>query len=650
MKLKSIVSAFIIVLFFSCKDKQKTDSVVDDAQFSGFVSEYTSGIISTKSPIQVVLTKPQEAWENGAELDSDIIEISPNTNGALKAVDKNTLVFTPQKPLMQDTQYTFSLDLKKIYKDAPDDLDDFAFFVTTIKQEFSISTEPVQSYDNKRQHVLGQLRTADDLSLETAKKLIKATHNGKSIAVAFDEQPAEGTQFNFKIDNIERQDGDPELELVYSGKAFDIDTEGKQTINIPGKSNFSVLNVNVEQSENPVVKINFSDPIKKGQNFKGLVVLSEDTNPRFSVKGNTLNVYPSKDHTGSVLLEVFDGIESADGKKLKKKFTETIAFEELKPMVRVLSNGTILPSSTNLKINFEAVNLSAVDVRVFRIYEDNVLQFLQINSLNGTSSLRRVARPIARKKLELQNNLSVNNGKWKAHSLDLKALITPEQGAIYRVEFSFRPQYSLYTCESTNYSATVENENENFDNEDSENSFWDYSENYYNNDYDWYQRDNPCHTSYYRNKKASTNVLASNLGVTIKKGVKNSYFVAVANILDTKPVNGAKVVFYNYQQQSVGSTTTNSEGIAFFDSKTPAFFAVAENAGQKTYVRLNDGNALSVSKFKVNGVKLQGVVTWFDNFCVLLRGEGRPPQLVYKHAISTIAPGAHVQLFDEDDS
>jgi host factor-I protein len=50
----------------------------------------------------------------------------------------------------------------------------------------------------------------------------------------------------------------------------------------------------------------------------------------------------------------------------------------------------------------------------------------------------------------------------------------------------------------------------------------------------------------------------------------------------------------------------------------------------------------------VNGVKLQGVVTWFDNFCVLLRGDGRPPQLVYKHAISTIAPSAPVQLFDEE--
>jgi host factor-I protein len=49
--------------------------------------------------------------------------------------------------------------------------------------------------------------------------------------------------------------------------------------------------------------------------------------------------------------------------------------------------------------------------------------------------------------------------------------------------------------------------------------------------------------------------------------------------------------------------------------------------------------------FLVNGVKLQGVVTWFDNFCVLLRRDGQA-QLVYKHAISTIMPSGPVQLFE----
>ncbi len=56
--------------------------------------------------------------------------------------------------------------------------------------------------------------------------------------------------------------------------------------------------------------------------------------------------------------------------------------------------------------------------------------------------------------------------------------------------------------------------------------------------------------------------------------------------------------------------------------------------------------------FLVNGVKLQGVVSWFDNFCVLLRRDGQA-QLVYKHAISTIMPAQPVQLyepaFDEAD-
>ncbi len=53
--------------------------------------------------------------------------------------------------------------------------------------------------------------------------------------------------------------------------------------------------------------------------------------------------------------------------------------------------------------------------------------------------------------------------------------------------------------------------------------------------------------------------------------------------------------------------------------------------------------------FLVNGIKLQGVVTWFDNFCVLLRRDGHS-QLVYKHAISTIMPGQPVNLMDEEDA
>ncbi len=57
---------------------------------------------------------------------------------------------------------------------------------------------------------------------------------------------------------------------------------------------------------------------------------------------------------------------------------------------------------------------------------------------------------------------------------------------------------------------------------------------------------------------------------------------------------------------------------------------------------------VSVTVFLVNGVKLQGVITWFDSFCVLLRRDGQS-QLVYKHAISTIMPSQPVSLYDDSE-
>ena len=58
---------------------------------------------------------------------------------------------------------------------------------------------------------------------------------------------------------------------------------------------------------------------------------------------------------------------------------------------------------------------------------------------------------------------------------------------------------------------------------------------------------------------------------------------------------------------------------------------------------------VSVTIFLINGVKLQGFVSWFDNFCVLLRRDGQS-QLVYKHAISTIMPGQSINLYNGETS
>jgi host factor-I protein len=68
---------------------------------------------------------------------------------------------------------------------------------------------------------------------------------------------------------------------------------------------------------------------------------------------------------------------------------------------------------------------------------------------------------------------------------------------------------------------------------------------------------------------------------------------------------------------------------------------------QDTFLNSVRKSKTPLTIFLINGVKLQGVVSWFDNFCVLLRRDGQS-QLIYKHAISTIMPSAPVQLYEPE--
>ena len=75
--------------------------------------------------------------------------------------------------------------------------------------------------------------------------------------------------------------------------------------------------------------------------------------------------------------------------------------------------------------------------------------------------------------------------------------------------------------------------------------------------------------------------------------------------------------------------------------------ATEKNNVQEIFLNTIRRNKTPVTVFLVNGVKLQGIVTWFDNFSLLLRRDAHS-QLVYKHAVSTIMPGQPVQLFESD--
>jgi uncharacterized protein YfaS (alpha-2-macroglobulin family) len=279
-----------------------------------------------------------------------------------------------------------------------------------------------------------------------------------------------------------------------------------------------------------------------------------------------------------------------------------------------------LPNSQDLFFNFEAVNLQSVDVRIIKIFENNVLQFLQNNSLNSnnSNSIRQVGRRVALKKMPLITNPKANTGKWKAYAVDLSKMIKTEPGAIYRVELSFNMEDAIYACSEED----LDEDDEDYydddyyydydteaseDDEEREEQYWDnliYRYKYYT--YNWRQRDNPCHAAYYNEDRiVTTNILASNLGVIAKRGNNQTYYFVVSDIISTKPVAQAQVTLYNYQQQEIAQLTTNTEGMAQYKADKNAYFAVVSNGVNKTYIKLDDGNSLSLSKFNVSGKKLK---------------------------------------------
>lgn len=624
MKLRTWLLLLIgIVAFQACKKSSK-DFNSDPSLYKDYITSYTSGLISTKNPIQVGLQIHTDQWKANQEIDDKLFSISPKVSGKIVYLSNNSLSFIPEKKLAQNQEYQVTFHLSKI-SDVPKELRDFKFTVKTTKQDFALETWDFQSIGENYYFLNGTINTSDWMSTAEAKELITAKTGSQKSRVKIIGQTDEARFFSFVVDSIPRDVAEAKLEIEWDGKSQKIDQKGKLELAIPAKNTFKIIDAKISDDSNQSFWINFSDPIKRNQNFDGLINIQHTDDIKFSVDGNSIKVFSDTPFDGETTINLFQGLENVYGKKIAKDTALKLVFEQQKPAIKMAKNGTILPSSENLKVNFQVTNLKAVDVKIYKIFENNVLQFLQDNQLDGKYSLRKVAAPIAKTTLDLSTGNLSSLRKWSTYALDISALIRPEPGAIYRIEFSFKKSYSLYNCP-----ASTEDEETVVDEEEESDVNMDYDEwdedNYYYYDYNWEEKDDPCKNTYYYNTTVATNILATDLGVVAKKGLNNTFFFAVNNIITTEPVSNASIAIYDFQQQLLTTIETNIDGIANFTLDKKAFFAVVKKDNHTTYVKLDDGLALAVSNFDVDGVSLQ---KGLNGFIYTERGVWRPGDLIH---------------------
>ena len=615
----------VIAGFSSCKSNQK--DIIPSAEYAPYVNAYTGGVISQNSTIRIELTQDQPMVDLNQELKDNPFSFSPSLKGKTYWVSKNTIEFVPEEGALKPGAFyegTFHLG---DFVDVDKKLEEFNFSFRVQERNFSIHTDPitVTATQPDQVTVTGEIRFSDVVKKEEVEKMLTAgSEKNKSYPIEI-TQTDHPTRYAFSISQITREAEDYQLEITAKGNPAGIDRTQNESILIPAKNSFRFLSaVRIDQPENGI-EIIFSDPVSNTQDLKGLIDVPEVSSSIFQIKENKVFVYFEAGKQNKLTLNIHEGIRNSQDKPLGTSHSISFSELNLKPQVEMATSAAILPDSKSLIIPFRAVNLYAVDLSVIRIFENNVLMFMQNNSLSSANELRRSGRLVYKKTLWLAKDSSKDVHRWEDYSIDLAGLIHQEPGAIYRVILSFRQEYSAYPCGGSENKEMQFADNKSSDNltkvsgetlsEDDE-AVWDTPETYYYyngsvpmdwSQYRWTERDNPCHPSYYMNSDriAACNIFASNLGMIVKRNSLNKLWIAVNNILDTKPVAKAQVTIYNFQLQPIGKGETNGEGLVEITPKGVPFIAVAEADKQKAYVRVVDGEEQSVSRFDVEGKDIQ---------------------------------------------
>lgn len=614
----------MIVSFSSCTRTQK--DIIPSAEYAPYVNAYTGGVISQNSTIRIELTHEQPMVDLNNELKENPFSFSPSLKGKAYWVSNNTIEFVPEEgTLKPGSLYECTFQLGK-FVEVDKKLKEFNFSFRVQERNFTLSIEPLPITDAQPDeiNIKGEICFSDIVKKEEVEKILTAKDgNNKSYPVEI--IPTDNlTRYQFCINQVPRDTEDYQLTITANGSPARIDQTQSEEVLIPAKDSFRFLSATrIDEPENGI-EVVFSAPLSDTQDLKGLIEIPELSSSVFQIKENRVFIYFEANQLSKLTLNIHEGVKSSQGKTLGTSHSISFSEINLKPQVEMLTTAAILPDSKSLIIPFRAVNLYAVDLSVIRIFENNVLMFMQTNSLASANELRRSGRLVYKKTLWLGKDTSKDIHNWENYSIDLAGLIRQEPGAIYRVILSFRQEYSAYPCGGVDNQEIKFADNNTPDGlmkvsgsalSEADEAVWDTPEAYYYYNggtmdwsvYRWKERDNPCHPSYYMNsdRAAACNVFASNLGMIVKRNSLNKLWIAVSNILDTNPVGKAQVTVYNFQLQPIGKGETNGEGFVEISSKGTPFIVVAEAEKQKAYVRVVDGEEQSVSRFDVGGKEIQ---------------------------------------------
>lgn len=520
------------------------------------------------------------------------VSFSPKIDFDVEVLNSQTALIHPKSPLKYKTTYKMGVNVGKIIG------------AKSSKKSYSISVvSPVLRYTDGKLSILpdeenffieGTIESSDPIDGKYIEAGMTVSRSGCTVAWSHSD---DGRKHGYKIDNIVPEAQSYKLTVKRDYSMYDDREIVEITYDVPAKGEFSVLasEVFLEPYRFEIV---FSSVLDKRQIYNNLITMPGAGKLKFLSENNKLVIYPSVKAEGHQKVTIDKLIKNTRNGTLNDDWSRTFQIPSDEPSVKFVNKGAILPSSSGMNIQFQAVNYEKIRVRVKQIYENNVLQYLQSNSLNSTDSyIDRVARTIKDTTFALGDPTSVKLKNIAIYGLNLSDIVKIQKGAIYKVEIrGVNPLVDL--------------------GED----YWE-SDYYFGNWSDYGQR--------------SKNILVSDLGVIVKGSDLGEYTFFVTNLLTTAPVSGAKIMAYNNVNQLVGEATTNGEGKAVVTSTDKPYSAIISAGQEKTYIKIGD-SPLSISNFEVGGTAVQ---KGQKGFIFGERGVWRPGDDIYLTFISMVTDG-----------
>lgn len=604
------------LLATGCKDNTRDAS--PELPYSSYVSAFTSGKISRFSPVYLIFTHDVPADKQDAAKLSKQIKIKPAVKGTFSFDGNRTVVFKPADGFDRNATYEVTADLSSWF-DTRDAEKDFTFTFSTYPaairgylETFGINEKNKNGYD-----ITYMIYTADREKPEAVESLIGSSEKAEAVW----RHSPDGKKHEVTYHNVlpgAGQERSMWLSVLPNKLGYDVD-ETLCSAAVPQQNDFSVYRVEYQRDPERFIEVTFTRLLDETQAMEGLAYLSDNKNKAVNVTGNKLRLYPDNDRTGTLNVHLDKGIRSKDGTALQKSVVEQVDADTRLPDVEFIGKGVIIPQSSEMIVPFRAIYLRGVVVRVIRIFEQNIGQFLQNNDLDGSSNLMQVGRLVARKTILLDETGTADLSRWDTYALDLHKLMEPEPGAIYRIELSFDKRLSGYPCggELPELSPSQIEADDKIKFREESSRFDNGGYYYYNGDLDWSdynyeKRNDPCSDSYYFNKTEERNVLATNLGLMAMAGEDNTMTVLVHNIVSTTPEQGVKVTLYNYQRLPVGAGVTDNKGTTRIQlTEGKPYYLEASLGAQRSYLRVDDGSVLSLSAFDLPGEVVQKGIKGF---------------------------------------